>query len=65
MCDECRQSPCHPRCPNASEPPTVCHCDECGDAIHDGKVMYVVGSNNFCKRCIDGFKTYAECDYDD
>lgn len=65
MCSECRQTPCHPRCPNADEPPIVCLCDNCGEAIRDGYEMYVIGSDKFCETCIDNGRTYAEFDYDE
>lgn len=34
MCDICRQSPCHPRCPNAPEPDPVYTCKYCGEGIY-------------------------------
>lgn len=37
MCEICRQSPCHPRCPNAPDPPTSCFCTVCGEAIVVGE----------------------------
>lgn len=36
MCDVCHMTPCHPRCPNAPEPPKVYTCKYCGEAIVDG-----------------------------
>ena len=58
MCQECMQTPCHPRCPNASYKP-VCECDMCGDDIYEDDVMYIVNDNNICERCMDECKTYA------
>lgn len=62
MCEVCRQYPCHPRCPNAPEPPVVCHCDNCNEKIHEGEEMYVIGYEKFCESCIDNGRTYAELD---
>lgn len=62
MCSECRRTPCHPRCPNANEPPVVCKCDICGDGIYDGDAFYVIGELNVCEDCVDNSKTYAEID---
>lgn len=36
MCKECRQYPCHPRCPNAPEPVAVYDCAHCDEAIRAG-----------------------------
>lgn len=36
MCMECRQNPCHPRCPNAPEPAAVYECAYCNEAIREG-----------------------------
>ena len=33
MCSVCHMSPCHTRCPNASEPPEVYKCEYCGESI--------------------------------
>ena len=62
MCQECRQTPCHPRCPNAPEPPVVCECDNCGNKIHDGDRMWKFDIGVVCEECVDNFSTYAELD---
>lgn len=62
MCKECRQTPCHPRCPNAGEPPVVCRCDNCDAEIREGDTMYVIGDNTFCEDCVRNGSTYAEMD---
>lgn len=36
MCMICHQSPCHPRCPNAPDPPAVYTCKHCGEPITAG-----------------------------
>lgn len=51
MCDVCRQTPCHPRCPNAPEPPTVYTCKHCGEPI-------VVG-DEWCE--LDGDYYHEDC----
>ena len=37
MCEICRQTPCHPRCPNADEPKIIGHCDNvnCGEPLRE------------------------------
>lgn len=38
MCMICRQTPCHPQCPNFDPTPyEVYTCEECGEAIMDGE----------------------------
>lgn len=47
MCDECLQSPCHPRCPNADQPEYF-RCAMCGMEIIDD-VFYTDNEfNYFC-----------------
>jgi hypothetical protein len=36
MCIECRQTPCHPRCPNASESKFKHYCYDCDEGIYTG-----------------------------
>lgn len=36
MCEICRQTPCHPRCPNAPEPKPVEMCCLCDEGIYEG-----------------------------
>ena len=62
MCSECRQTPCHPRCPNADEPPVVEQCMHCGADIYVGDTMYAIGDYIFCEDCVDNGKTDAEFD---
>ena len=52
MCDECLQFPCHPRCPNAPDPPAVYVCSGCGDDIHDGEDYWEIMGEQFCEKCI-------------
>ena len=60
MCQECRQHPCDPRCPNAPEPKAVCRCDNCGGKIYDGDTMWKFDIGIVCEECVDRFRTYAD-----
>ena len=52
MCDECRQIPCHPRCPNAAPPKVRGTCLQCGEELLDGYDYYVDDERNtFCSSC--------------
>lgn len=51
MCDVCLQTPCHPRCPNAPEPPTVYTCKHCGEPI--------VAGEEYCE--FDGDYYHEDC----
>lgn len=62
MCEICLRSPCHPRCPNAAEPPAVFVCSGCGEAIRDGEDYWDVLYEQFCETCID--KARKEAIYD-
>lgn len=62
MCDECRHTPCDPRCPNAPEPKAVFVCSGCGHEIYDGDDYWDIMGEQFCKRCIDLAKGVAEYD---
>lgn len=61
MCIECRRTPCHPRCPNATEK-AVCECELCGDDIYEGETMYKLGDMYFCKECVNRGEKEAEFD---
>lgn len=65
MCKECRQEPCHPRCPNAPEPPHVFICSGCGESIREGDGYYDIMGEQFCVECIIDARCVAEADYDD
>lgn len=65
MCTECRQHPCHPRCPNAPEPRRVFICDGCGAEILEGDRAWHIQTEVYCEECIDGFASYAEYDDED
>ena len=41
MCEICRQTPCHPRCPNYEPPKASRYCSICDEGIYNGE-KYVV-----------------------
>ena len=53
MCDICRQSPCHPQCPNAPDPPTVYVCKSCGDPIVVGDEYYEFDGDYYHEECFE------------
>lgn len=59
MCSECRQHPCHPRCPNADEPKAKYECDMCSRGIYEDDTMYKIYGNVYCEDCINNCRTYA------
>ena len=65
MCEICHRSPCHPRCPNASDPPVVGLCTNCGHEIYDGDDGYYVNDEWWCEDCMRGCFRIAEADFDD
>lgn len=49
MCDICHQNPCHPSCPNASEPDIRGYCGKCGDELREDYEYYTDSDDNeFC-----------------
>ncbi len=62
MCQECRMTPCNPRCPNAPEPKSVFICSNCGESIRDGDDYWEIMGEQFCEDCIDEAKKVAEYD---
>ena len=63
MCEECRRSPCHPRCPNAPDPIAVFICSGCGQEIYEGEDYWEFLGEQFCENCKDNARRVAE--YDD
>lgn len=51
MCQECRQTPCHPRCPNA-EPECDLICSECKSGIMSGDRYYDSRKGPVCYECL-------------
>ena len=37
LCELCRQTFCHPRCPNYSPVKAIHYCSSCGDGIYEGE----------------------------
>lgn len=62
MCMECRQTPCHPRCPNAPEPEFFERCSECGAKLYVGDGCYKVDGAIYCEDCMQGFHHYVDAD---
>ena len=52
MCDICRQTPCHPRCPEAPEPDAIYICECCGDGIYAGDGYYDFLDGIWCEECV-------------
>ena len=55
MCDICRQTPCHPRCPNAPESKPVKRCCLCGEGIYEGDEYLITTDGCVCKDCLEDF----------
>lgn len=64
MCEVCRQNPCHPRCPNAPDPPSVFICAGCGRPIFDGDEYWEFLGEQFCENCVDFARKEAVYDPD-
>ena len=60
MCSICRQTPCHPRCPNAPEPPSFGKCVKCNTKILDGDDYYDIDGEYYCEDCIHESRKTAE-----
>lgn len=65
MCAECGRTPCHPRCPNAGDPPIFAECDLCGYEIYDGADYYQIGDYRVCEACVEKSQRTAEVGYED
>ncbi len=54
--------PCHPRCPNASEPAAVKICSRCLDEIVEGEKYLDSGEGPICEECLSDMtvKEYLE-----
>ena len=52
MCNICRQTPCHPRCPEAPEPKAIYECINCNAGIYDGDGYYDLNGERWCVDCM-------------
>ncbi len=52
MCAECRQTPCHPSCPNAEPDKVIGMCYLCKVKIFEGDTYYKLDDMEFCEECI-------------
>ena len=62
MCELCHRTPCHPRCPNAPEPPVVHTCTHCGGDICNGDDYYDIDGEPWCEACVWGCRDTAEAE---
>lgn len=51
MCELCHMTPCHPRCPNAPEPPKVYTCKYCGESIVEGDNYFELDGDQYHDEC--------------
>ena len=61
-CSECGYTYCHPRCPNAPDPPVVYYCDLCNEEIREGDDYYDFGEEKYCYDCVQKACRTAETD---
>lgn len=61
MCQECRQWPHDPRCPNAPEQKEipVFVCSGCSKDIMDGEEYWTFLNEQFCEHCVDKARQIA------
>lgn len=62
MCQECRQTPCHPSCPNAPELPVIYYCINCGEKIYAYDEYYELNGESWCMGCVDDSRREADPD---
>lgn len=55
MCSVCRCTPCLSGCPNAPDPPAAFGCHDCGEDICPGDEYARIGSEEYCKYCLDDY----------
>lgn len=53
MCQECRMNPCHPRCPNAPEPPAITKCKKCNASIFADDEYALFDDDCYCESCLE------------
>jgi len=52
MCELCMKTPCHPRCPNATEPKPLYRCSVCGYGIYEGDNYFNSEKGAVCGDCL-------------
>ena len=57
MCNECHHSPCHPRCPNAPEPPPVHVCAYCDESVLVGDEFVEIDGSYYHLDCVSDMGT--------
>lgn len=57
MCEHCRQSPHHPRCPLAPSPVGFTNCECCGEPITDGEEYVRIDGVYYHYECVDNLNT--------
>lgn len=61
MCRICRQTPCHPQCPEAPGPSKVYTCMCCGYGIYAGDAYYDLLGEIWCEECVrEQYRTAEE-----
>ena len=53
MCQECKQYPCHPRCPNAPGPSPLFKCEDCNDGIIAGEEYVSIDGKYYHFECLE------------
>lgn len=53
MCDICRQTPCHPCCPNAPDPVAIYTCKYCGEDIVEGDEYVEIDGDYYHEECFE------------
>lgn len=53
MCDICRNTPCHYRCPNAKEPEIKYTCAYCNEGIEAGEEYYSMEGKRYHMECLE------------
>lgn len=63
MCQECKQHPCHPRCPNRIFV-KIGNCDKCGNGLYEEYVNWTDDNGNrFCsEECAKDYYGIKEMD---
>ncbi|NLT57835.1 MAG: hypothetical protein GXX99_02605 [Clostridiales bacterium] len=59
VCEVCRSSPCHPRCPHAEPPEPALTCDRCRGALYDGEHYIDLRGERICFYCLYDMDTPA------